>query len=222
MLNNSRNQFRKYNQNRRKRSQAPSVLNETFIIKKIQETTENRTNYPSLDEAASRLLRVSLDRSSSPNHFNFCDHCSHNHAQQCCMYVHDDWSDIERYANFKSEIDEPYWAINSSEDFDLSIGNTTPKYFPSKKNCRLKEKESEIKFCYRFHRKRSWQNQQNHPVPSDATTASCLPQTVRLADHFFTSTSNSNLPGEFLKKQVSTRDCQLGLIWGHDVVFKRI
>lgn len=130
MLNNSRNQIRKNLKSRRRREQAPSALNQSLVLERFQETADDVRNSPSLDEAASRILKTSLDRSSSPNSFNFCDHCSHKHEQRCCLYVHDEWSDISRYASFKSEIDEPYWVIRSSEDFDLAVGNTTPKCFP--------------------------------------------------------------------------------------------
>lgn len=46
------------------------------------------------------------------------------------MYVFDDYSDIERYSTFKKEVEKPYWLCSSDEDFDLTIGGTTPQYFP--------------------------------------------------------------------------------------------
>lgn len=48
------------------------------------------------------------------------------------MYVFDDFSDILQYAFFKKELDEPYFVNSDDEDFDMSIGNFTPKHFPRK------------------------------------------------------------------------------------------
>lgn len=46
------------------------------------------------------------------------------------MMINDDISDISRYAYFKKQLDEPYYVTSSSEDFDMKIGNVTPKNFP--------------------------------------------------------------------------------------------
>lgn len=132
MSNKNPNHIKKNRRPPRKNNRESNLLNKTFILSEKREIIENRRKFPSLDEAASRILRIQLDRSSSPNIVNVCDHCRHNHAQKCCMYVYDDWSDISRYSSFKSEVDDPYWVMNTSEDFDLSIGNTTPKFFPCK------------------------------------------------------------------------------------------
>jgi hypothetical protein len=107
-------------------------MNRSFMINDRKEISENRLKYPSLDEAASKIVKTQLERSSSPNAVNLCDHCNHNHNQKCCFYVYDDWSDVARYSIFKSEVDEPYWVMNRSEDFDMTVGNTTPKHFPCK------------------------------------------------------------------------------------------
>lgn len=126
------NQIRKNVRTRRPQRKINNLLNQTFILDERKEISENVKNYPSLDEAASRIPRTQLNRSSSPNSFNYCDHCIHDHNQKCCLYIHDDWSDVTRYSNFKTEVDEPYWVMNRNEDFDMTIGNTTPKFFPSK------------------------------------------------------------------------------------------
>lgn len=73
-----------------------------------------------------------LNRTSSMESVNSCEHCSHNHAMKCCLYIYDDESDILRYSSFKQEIDRPYCIMTSSEDFDLQIGGVTPDSFPSK------------------------------------------------------------------------------------------
>jgi hypothetical protein len=132
MSKRNQNQSRKNGKSQQQNNEPSSILNKTFIINERKERNENRRKYPSLTEAALKIPKIQLDRSSSPNSFNFCDHCSHNHNQKCCMYVHDDFSDISRYSSFKSEVDEPYWTLNTSEDFDFNIGNTTPKFFPRK------------------------------------------------------------------------------------------
>lgn len=46
------------------------------------------------------------------------------------MYVFDNYSDIQRYATFKKEVEKPYLLSSDDEDFNLSIGGTTPIYFP--------------------------------------------------------------------------------------------
>lgn len=92
-----------------------------------------------------------LNRTSSHNCVNLCDHCIHQHGQvlsdfstftrvfnlcslflfqECCMYIYDDIADISRYAYFKKELDEAYYVTSNSEDFDMMIGNTTPRHFP--------------------------------------------------------------------------------------------
>ena len=71
-----------------------------------------------------------LERTSSRNLVNSCEHCSHQHARKCCLYVHDDESDIHKYAVFKAALDEPYLVESTAEDFDMRIMRTTPSHFP--------------------------------------------------------------------------------------------
>lgn len=79
-----------------------------------------------------RFDGVMLSRTSGHNLDPLCEHCEHHHALKCCMYLYDDVDDIMKYALFKKEVDEPYWTMNQSEDFDLTIGSITPKNFPCK------------------------------------------------------------------------------------------
>ena len=68
------------------------------------------------------------------------------------MYICDDFNDISRYAYFKKELDEPYYVISSDEDFDMKIGNVTPKHFPGKNfesNC--KEINELLSVHFSFH-----------------------------------------------------------------------
>lgn len=90
--------------------------------------------HPSLLEAASHIKQIQLKRTSSPNG-ELCEHCPHDHALKCCMYIYDDYADILRYSNFKKEVERPYILkyINKGKDFDLPIfGNVTPHFFPCK------------------------------------------------------------------------------------------
>jgi hypothetical protein len=48
------------------------------------------------------------------------------------MYIYDDHSDIIKYSVFKHSVEEPYSTSDSSEDFEMKIGNTTPSHFPCK------------------------------------------------------------------------------------------
>lgn len=54
--------------------------------------------------------------------------------KKCCLYVYDKMDDISRYSSFKKELDDPYWIMSESEDFDMTIGKVTPKHFPCKNN----------------------------------------------------------------------------------------
>jgi hypothetical protein len=48
------------------------------------------------------------------------------------LYVHDDESDLKKYADFKRSADELYWVMeDGNEDFGMKIGKTTPFGFPA-------------------------------------------------------------------------------------------
>lgn len=72
------------------------------------------------------------------------------------MYVYDHYSDIDNYSEFKKELDEPYFitVMNRSEDFDMLIGNSTPKNFPCKFSNDSKT-TMKINKTFRLHRERS-------------------------------------------------------------------
>jgi hypothetical protein len=42
---------------------------------------ENNNNSNELNEAASKFKIIALVRASTPNSFNICEHCDHDHAQ---------------------------------------------------------------------------------------------------------------------------------------------
>ncbi|XP_070507814.1 uncharacterized protein [Chironomus tepperi] len=72
-----------------------------------------------------------LERTSTPNHINICEHCKHSHAKECCMYVYDEQSDIMKYSLFKQSVEEPYFIVDNDDNFHMKIGSTTPKSFPT-------------------------------------------------------------------------------------------
>ena len=82
-----------------------------------------------LEEATNQINRFELERSSTPD--ILCEHCDHDHGKECCLYVGDDHSDILRYSNFKKSIDEKYWTMETSDDFDLKWGSVTPRGHPT-------------------------------------------------------------------------------------------
>lgn len=96
-------------------------------------TSEQFTMFGQFEKVESQSLEmIMLLRSSCHNPEPLCEHCEHDHALACCMYLYDEASDILQYAIFKKEVDQPYWTLNQSEDFDLTIGSITPKHFPCK------------------------------------------------------------------------------------------
>lgn len=130
----SNNSGRKNHQRRAKNSDQqrnqirniPNLMNKSFIDDESYDEISEQYRVPSTKR------HVKLHRTSSPNSIMFCEHCAHDHLQECCLYIYDDLSDIARYASFKKELDEPYWVTSHSEDFDLAIGKVTPKHFPCK------------------------------------------------------------------------------------------
>lgn len=60
--------------NKKKSRKSSKILNKSFVEKKIK-------SEPNLEEAAMNIQRFELERSSTPNIDNICEHCSHNHAQ---------------------------------------------------------------------------------------------------------------------------------------------
>ena len=99
-----------------------------------QDQIANYGNYSPPSTTAPALTRVLLNRTSNLEVKGICEHCAHNHAQKCCLYVYDDDSDIFKYSSFKKEIDRPYYILSTTEDFDLEIGATTPTHFPGKQS----------------------------------------------------------------------------------------
>lgn len=51
------------------------ALNRSFIEKQIIK------NEPDLNEAALQIKKFELERTSTPNSINICEHCDHNHAR---------------------------------------------------------------------------------------------------------------------------------------------
>lgn len=60
---------------RKKSKKVSKVLNKSFVEKKMFKSE------PNLEEAAMRIKRFELERSSTPNSENICEHCKHDHAQ---------------------------------------------------------------------------------------------------------------------------------------------
>ncbi|CRK92555.1 CLUMA_CG006118, isoform A [Clunio marinus] len=88
-------------------------------------------NSPVYEERTESLrIKVRIDRTSDWNSTASCEHCSHQHLQNCCLYVNDTQEDLEEYAAFKHEIDQPYYVMTENENFDLEIGSSTPPFFP--------------------------------------------------------------------------------------------
>lgn len=111
--------------NKKKSRKTSKALNRSFIEKQIVNSELN------FNETELRISKVELERCSTPNLYNICEHCEHDHAKECCMYVHDKHEDIMEYSSFKQTIDENYSTMTSEEDFELKIGSTTPPGFPA-------------------------------------------------------------------------------------------
>ncbi|CRK92554.1 CLUMA_CG006120, isoform A [Clunio marinus] len=93
---------------------------------------DNDKNSPILVEniESLKLKKVQIHRTSDWNSTASCEHCSHQHLQNCCLYINDTQEDLEEYAAFKHEIDQPYYVMTENENFDLEIGSSTPPFFP--------------------------------------------------------------------------------------------
>lgn len=111
------------------RRKIPSVLNRSFIEKQISELKNEATTL--LEEEMLRIKKIELERCSTPNLINICEHCDHSHELSCCAYIYDKKEDVMNYASFKKSVDGSYWTSESEEDFDLNIGSTTPALFPA-------------------------------------------------------------------------------------------
>lgn len=64
---------------KKKIRKSSKILNKSFVEKKIVKSE------PNLEEAAMNIKRFELERSSTPNTVNICEHCKHNHAQVNCQ-----------------------------------------------------------------------------------------------------------------------------------------
>lgn len=61
--------------NKKKTRKSAKILNKSFVEKNMIKSE------PNLEEAAMNIRRFELERSSTPNIENICEHCDHNHAQ---------------------------------------------------------------------------------------------------------------------------------------------
>lgn len=131
-VQSDKNNFRKnVEKQRNQRRNFQHLLNKSFITG--EKSDQKPQNYVSLDDAASKIHKAQFERTSSPDNV-LCEHCEHDHAKECCLYIYDDLSDIARYSLFKKELDEPYTrqVMNNSEDYDMQVGDVTPSFFPGK------------------------------------------------------------------------------------------
>lgn len=62
---------------KKKARRTSKALNKSFIEKQKLAAQ----NEPTLNEAAMRIKKVELERTSTPNLVNICEHCNHLHAQ---------------------------------------------------------------------------------------------------------------------------------------------